>query len=801
MRKITLLGSLFVLLLCPLWAHAALNLMPSPDEPSVIYLSYVFGAVNGVLHGSGSQILGRMFAQFNSAVLALGALVASYTTVMGVLQTMQDGELLGKKFSSVMVPLRTLLGILMIAPTASGYSWIQVVVMWIVLQGIGAADLVWNAVLNYIKSGGLVVQSSRDVRSYGIQNNIQSLISPLFCLNTMGQALLYASLDGANKGLTFPSETPFDSVVDSLNQNSQTVPMPNFNTAPFSVLNGMCGTLSFSGSYQSYVAVYQVLMDLNLPISGVANSVCCTNCTTSTTSSCTQAAPTSSCSVGQAGIPLTVACQAQSSCTYNAGQAALTANTMPSLTWCTVPPTQSVSWSVSNAANDFIGLSATYDNSNNSFASSGSISAGDQSWNISQSWMLAGAFYFDLANVSSAASSGGGQAATLNPVDQTFTNGLPGAINNLSGLGNVPTYLKQWMEPIFTPASGTTLPQQFTALTRAVQNTGTVGTSSSSSIDGNMPSWASMLGFSGFIDVFRAIAAFAQDQENNSNPLIIATVLGNGLISTALTCWGLLIVIFTVGAASLAGIPCSNWGIVPQVIWEALSPLITALLVPMFVTGAILSYYLPFVPYMIFTFGVMGWMIGVIEGMVAAPIVGFGVMNPEGHDLFGQAQTGVNLMLNMFLRPSMMIFGFITGLMMSYIGVWLLNLGFVRVVDFVAVKSAGVNIIIFVIAMPVVYTVIILQIINKSFALIHILPDKVTRWLTGGIQESLGAESAGMEQGARQGFTGVAEGMGKSMGETTGSKMASSNAERSRQRHEAKAAAAAKKNENETGST
>jgi defect in organelle trafficking protein DotA len=49
-----------------------IQLTVAPNDLSVRFLSNIFGVVDGVLHGSGSQIFGQMFGVFNSAVLTLG---------------------------------------------------------------------------------------------------------------------------------------------------------------------------------------------------------------------------------------------------------------------------------------------------------------------------------------------------------------------------------------------------------------------------------------------------------------------------------------------------------------------------------------------------------------------------------------------------------------------------------------------------------------------------------------------------------------------------------------------------------
>jgi len=45
---------------------------------------------------------------------------------------------------------------LMIPAPASGYSMIQVTIMWIILQGIGAADALWTIALEGLAQGASV---------------------------------------------------------------------------------------------------------------------------------------------------------------------------------------------------------------------------------------------------------------------------------------------------------------------------------------------------------------------------------------------------------------------------------------------------------------------------------------------------------------------------------------------------------------------------------------------------------------------------------------------------------------------
>ena len=83
---------------------------------------------------------------FNGGVLAIGGLLVAYTILVGTISTAHDGEMLGKKFSSVWVPIRTTLGTALVLPVINGsYCTMQVIVGWLIMQGIGLADNVWSS--------------------------------------------------------------------------------------------------------------------------------------------------------------------------------------------------------------------------------------------------------------------------------------------------------------------------------------------------------------------------------------------------------------------------------------------------------------------------------------------------------------------------------------------------------------------------------------------------------------------------------------------------------------------------------
>lgn len=124
---------------------------PPPGDISVDFLRQTFGSIlEGMKTGGGvadgqQTVIGSMMGKFNLAVLFLAMLFVIYTTVKGVVDSAHDGVVLGKKMSEVWVPIRTVGGMAILLPLSSGYSMIQMSVLWLALQGVGVADTLWQA--------------------------------------------------------------------------------------------------------------------------------------------------------------------------------------------------------------------------------------------------------------------------------------------------------------------------------------------------------------------------------------------------------------------------------------------------------------------------------------------------------------------------------------------------------------------------------------------------------------------------------------------------------------------------------
>lgn len=300
MNKCIVALGLFFFPLLALADLSSLSFTPPPTDYSVIFLSNMFGIVDGVLHGTGSQIMGAIFTVFNAAVLALGGIVIMYTLIVGTMNTAHEGEMLGKKWSSIWIPVRSTMGLALLIPKASGYCLMQIFVMWVVVQGVGAADRVWGAALDYLNRGGVIIQANMapmasmtaddssvakgaaamlagEVCMLGLQKQLEALRTSFIALGDSGPCPTNTSTSTRPSPQQIFCSTPvpdflatFDAVAtqsaqdQSANLNpvsndpqaycnapaptpqNYTVYMPNFKSGIYSFLNGICGHIRWN---------------------------------------------------------------------------------------------------------------------------------------------------------------------------------------------------------------------------------------------------------------------------------------------------------------------------------------------------------------------------------------------------------------------------------------------------------------------------------------------------------------------------------------------------------------------------
>lgn len=177
-------------------------------DVSVTMLRRIFGGVVDALVAgadpntvaASSNILATMFSFFNSGILVIGSIIVSYVALMGVTNTANDGEAMGKSWSSLWTPVRIVAGGAVLLPTTSGFSFIQLVVMLFALWGVGFANGTYKVgmAMGILSPNGVVQGVNAPGAYYGLREFGRQYMAASYCARAANTIYLDASGAGAN---------------------------------------------------------------------------------------------------------------------------------------------------------------------------------------------------------------------------------------------------------------------------------------------------------------------------------------------------------------------------------------------------------------------------------------------------------------------------------------------------------------------------------------------------------------------------------------------------------------------------
>ncbi len=888
------------LVLFPLWALAgsavggsSLNLTPPASDYSVVFLGNLFGVVDGVLHGTGSQIMGAIFTVFNAAVLALGGIIIMYTLIVGTMNTAHEGEMLGHKWSSIWIPVRSTAGLALLIPKASGYCLMQIFVMWVVVQGVGAADKVWNAALDYLNRGGIIIQASisnpaatasnngynipkgaanilvSEVCMLAVQKKLESVRKDYLALANDTPALGPCGPNKATNGMAGFCNTPvpdllatvdavaFQSADNGINTTAKllTMPVPYFDgmsASPYAFLKGICGSISWNtlgvvtkaptqdnaatgyqvsadvvSQYEAISltrasAVQQMYMDYQFLAQAMVNNdpLIVPPSNETKTQAWPKQANNSFGAINSFGV-------AYSQSTSRPCEA----NTTDCTLWQGGFDSQNKSTTSLFNGTEFQGGMADYYGvmlpTLNYLSKYASLNAANDARAFianakSQGWLSAGSYFFDLAALNRADLSASDPSDKNSGIEQS-AGGIADIVDDDQCATSDYATLCTWLTPsvlnksveeikaligdttsLFPPRGVAVTGSNASTVSGFITNSMAIKLPGQPSIRGPrlsvklIPDLAKantnlsfdikpacgkvkMLGcigraiMSGLFNMIKTISSIFTNmiavwinniiiilvsiplasmqgsfltgiefltKNPSANPIVVLAQMGVhyvnepanlyvSMISQVLVAYQMPVVGFVLGP-------------IVTLVLALASPLIVPWLGIMMTVGFLTAFYIPFLPYMLFTFGVIAWLTAVIEAMAAAPIVALSITHPEGEGILGnKGETALMILMNVFLRPSMMIIGYIAAIALSYVSVWIINSGFSRVLAFIQNGNmyngwAGLYVFFFSI---LIYTTIYLTVVQKAFNLIYILPDQVLRWI-GAQPEHSGSDSA-----------------------------------------------------------
>lgn len=238
-------------------------------------------------------------------------------------------------------------------------------------------------------------------------------------------------------------------------------------------------------------------------------------------------------------------------------------------------------------------------------------------------------------------------------------------------------------------------------------------------------------------------------RENSQvNPLAQLTVIGRGLINNAIQNFTGSVAIGAFGgmAAILDG--GREDGATPTADGLGLLSKMGVTFSFMAISAGIVLYYIvPMMPFMYFFFSVGRWVKTIFEAMVGVPLWALAHLSMEGNGLPGKsASNGYFLMLEIFIRPTLSVFGLIASVATFGASVMILNVIF----DLATANMLGYD--------PnaiasgntlsvdnlrgkldqffflIMYVIIVYMTATSAFKMIDLLPDNIMRWSGMGVQ-------------------------------------------------------------------
>lgn len=750
--------ALILMLLGPVAMAAGASDFPSIFQPvekdlSMWYLGNIFGS--DLVPGQNVpniMLLSNLFGVFNQVVLAVGLIIVVYTFFTGTLNTAAEGKAMGEKWHSLWIPIRIATGVGMLIPKAgSGYCMAQYIVMWLTIQGIGAADSVWIKMLEYFEKGGAIYSSK--IAETPETNFTYENMNYTYALQSSGQV-----------GTTSQDVSLLRSMV-CINKFNNKTDIERDN-AEYTVYT--------PSGYQNLL-IFGDKAKYEYPRSGDLKEVKGAECgiiKVGTSTGKNNNLPTGRKTSQQQLVDHTYITGMRYMMDSLKDVAKAIAEDKTDTVWARYYLSSNLSMQL------YINYIVSYSKSLAPATTSSNVM--DLTLFKQYGWLLAGNYYTILSHfndkskpatagtfVKPEASGINSKLEYLPPKNKDSTEDMEttkqitdyfkGFANDPRAMYNAPN--SEWQQEqvkqqsAYTASAGggnTSSPIKSSDLEAIGKAVGAVN--SAEKLTGITASTTK--DFIKYLSGDRKGGLVAQD------PILSASKEGKRLTEASIAIMVTFSAAWTVGMLLAAPMSCLNsGGYAMQAAGDIIVPMMMALCAFMYAEGAMLGVFVPLIPYITFLTGVVGYFLSVIESVAAAPIVAIGLILPETKDdIWGRAAPAYMLTLNLFLRPSLMIIGFAAAMMVTWITVEILNIGFLTLVEgtFRIENMFGF------VTIMMAYTAMFIYVVTESYSLINVLPNKVLHWIGDQSQGVKGAEEAigGAKQGAEAGGRATAAGAG-----------------------------------------
>lgn len=142
------------------------SLLPESGDVAMTQVVSVFGpavtAATGFEANAQASVLGVTATYFLVGVFVVSLLMALYLTLAGTAQSAHSGQFLGERWHSLWVPLRAVLGwmLLLPLPALGGLAGVHALLFWVLAIGTGFANQVGLVGIESTTANGFVANAN-----------------------------------------------------------------------------------------------------------------------------------------------------------------------------------------------------------------------------------------------------------------------------------------------------------------------------------------------------------------------------------------------------------------------------------------------------------------------------------------------------------------------------------------------------------------------------------------------------------------------------------------------------------------
>jgi conjugal transfer/type IV secretion protein DotA/TraY len=252
---------------------------------------------------------------------------------------------------------------------------------------------------------------------------------------------------------------------------------------------------------------------------------------------------------------------------------------------------------------------------------------------------------------------------------------------------------------------------------------------------------------------------------NQMNPLLKMKYVGDFTLGSAETILG----IFTAGKVVAAWTTEGFWGNVASAfsgnatvgisaLLDAISPFVYFILLLLFGIGFNLSIYLPFIPFIFWIAAAANWLVSVLVGATGGTLWAATHIGSEG-DKGSRSAYGYVFLIDVMIRPMLMVFGFVFASIVIVALGTLLNIMFGPAIA--NIQANSISGLMTVIGILLIYARICTTTVTRVFSLQVTMPDYIISWLGGREAASI---LGGMADSTKSIFAGFSHGLQRSPG-------------------------------------